>query len=342
MKHIGKLACLLVSFLLVVACSDGAFAPEETRELESVEEMEIAAQRTLDLYLDAAATGDLESLESFLQSYGGEEDLGAILKDQLTVAPAPRWTGGYEAPPAFDDDVYEDGDILLFSGTGTINGILFNLILINAYGHAGIVDREVVDTTTEYSTGTPCILSACLPEGVRYQTYDELYLANETWALVRVGEGDLAQDWGQQFSGQFKVDTTAYSFLHLNFTPVTKDDPYWWYCSKVPYRVWQDMVVDETGDPVVGGVNVEAADFYQLSEPDGIWTAQRESILYKIYAYWYSKLPRWLRRFARTPDSVLKTALAELVSADELRMSGEADLVEVWGDLSPEIFLDNL
>jgi hypothetical protein len=177
-----------------------------------------------------------------------------------------------------------------------------------------------------------------MPEGVRYQTYDELYLANETWALLRVGDGVLPDGWAADFVDDYNVETTQYSFLHLDFRPVSKDDEYWWYCSKVPYRVWRDFGETAGGNPV----NVEAEDLYGLTDPEGLWTIQRDSVLYKIYSCWYYRLPRWLRRFARTPDEVLITALDELVTPDELRMAETVDLLTVWGDLTPEFILNNL
>ncbi len=341
----GFLAGLLIA---LASCSNDVYIAEDTPEaaesIESVEDMEAAAQKTLDLYMSSAATGDRSKLDAFVKANALEGELGGEIDSALQPAPVPRWIPGAPDPPYFDAELapgvplYRDGDVLTFSGSGTINGALFDLILINAYGHAGMVDRDMVDTGTGYTTGTPCVVSSCMPEGVRYQTYEELYMANETWALLRVADGGLSEGWGAEFTTRYNVDTTEYSFLHLSFRPVTKEDEYWWYCSKVPYRVWRDAGESSTGDPVL----LEAENFYELADPEGLWIIERDSILYKIYSCWYYRLPRWLRRYARTPDEVLQQALDELVTPDELRMAETLVPLAVWGDLTPEILLNNL
>jgi len=320
---------------LVLASCLGPTGPDHT--LQSVAEMEEGAQETIDLLMEASASGDRTELDSFLRENDPSGELTAIADEALAASPSARWIDPYPPPPPFDESIYGDGDVLVFSGTGTITSLLFDLILINAYGHAGIVDRTMVDTATAYTSGTPCIVSSTLPEGVRYQTYEELVTGNETWTLLSVSDNapgvSLAPGWGEAFTTAYPTDETAYSFLHLDFRPVSREDSFWWYCSKVPYRVWRDLAMLP---PEVDRIELEATWLYELGDSEGIWTIQRQSILYRIYAYWYNCLPWWMRRHARTPDQVLVEALDELVTPDELRAVFGSTPKATWGDPTPE------
>lgn len=111
---------------------------------------------------------------------------------------------------------------------------------------------------------------------------------------------------------------------------MTREEPFWWYSSKVPYRVWRDLSIY----PVP--IELELDDLYDLKNPYVVWTIQRASILYRIYEYWYNLLPWWLKRNARTPDEVLIEALDELITPDELRAVFGPYPKMTWGDSAPE------
>jgi hypothetical protein len=208
-----KLIVVAAIAALVLGSCFAPVAPNQV-ELETVEEMEEGAQETVDQLLEASATGDRSELDAFLAENDPTGELTQIANEALAVDPPPRWVTPYDPPLPFNAEdngvpVYGDGDVLVFSGSGSITALLFDLVLINAYGHAGIVDRTMVETATEYTSGTPCILSSTLPEGVRYQTYEELFVGNETWTLLSVPDATLTEDWGATFTQQYPTDQTA-------------------------------------------------------------------------------------------------------------------------------------
>ena len=92
---------------------------------------------------------------------------------------------------------------------------------------------------------------------------------------------------------------SLYSFLHLNLEPVTRDDELLWYCSKVPWRFYNDYFSE----------NIENAGFYYGS--DAKWTAMRDTTLYKMYyAFLLKILPRrWSRWAGILADRKLKRVL---------------------------------
>ena len=323
--------------LLVLASCTGPLAPPDD-PVTSVAEMEEGAEETLRLLMEASMTGDRSELDAFLAANDPTGELTAIADEVLAPPAVPRSLEGFDPPP-FNDPIYGDGDVLVFKGSESLTAQLVDLIFINAYGHAGIVDRAMVESATELTPNTPVVLSSTVPGGVQYQTWEELYLTNDTWTLLSVPAvvpgATLEPGWGETFSAVYNEETTMYSFLHLNFTPVSREESFWWYCSKVPYRIWRDL----SAFPYTGLIELEYADLYELDDPDGAWTFQRSSILYQVYTCWYTMLPRYLRRYARTPDQVLKEALAELVTPDELRAAFGLHPKALWGDYAPEELL---
>lgn len=292
--------------------------------------MEADLATTVELYVEAATSGDSAELDAFLAESDDSGEISAILAAGLADGASRRWGSAIsEAPPPFADDQYADGDILLFSGTERWQSQALNLILINAYGHAGIVQKSMTETATEFTAENPSVVSATLPEGVRYQTYEELFEDNDAWAQMRVTEAgaELAAGWGGAFTDAYPEEDTYYAFLKLDLSPISREDPVWWYCSKVPYRVWRDY--RPTGNE---SIEIEDTSLYTGT----VYAAQRQSILYKLYTAYYRKLPWWLRWRARTPDEVLTAALTELITPDELRTADTVALVETWGATRPE------
>jgi len=123
---------------------------------------------------------------------------------------------------------------------------------------------------------------------------------------------------------------SLYSFLHLNLEPVTRDDELLWYCSKVPWRFYNDYFSE----------NIENAGFY--FGPDAKWTAMRDTTLYKMYyALLLKILPRrWSRCAGILADRKLKRVLTELITPVELwfwTQDGEryGNMIDFWASWTP-------
>ncbi|MBN1834913.1 MAG: hypothetical protein JW820_03620, partial [Spirochaetales bacterium] len=175
-----------------------------------------------------------------------------------------------------------------------------------------------------------CVLSADL-EGLNFQTYLE-WQAADSIAVMRAESALIAPSADLQYVlPEAPFPYTCYAFLLGGFQPVSRDDLYFWYCSKVPWWVYAHGL----------SINIENEDFYEFGDPHGKWTAFEDSLLFKVYKLYLRLTLSW-RDWWKIPyltEKKLKEVLGELITPDELRWpvaDGPLSCVHTYGDDSPD------
>ncbi len=287
----------LLSCRMGMVGSDGSDDP-------AVSAADSGTAQVIDLVIAAKTGGDYTELEDFLAAEDPDGQLREVLSRHgvfQTARAAPRALG--DPLPLFDAGTYGNGDVLLSKSSGTLTSDIMGQVLNRGWGHGGILYQNLA---TGPDAG--CVLSANL-EGLTFETYQEWAAADAVRVMhpPTAPGGDLR---GVLTAHPFPL--TMYAFIHLDFTPVARGDDYLWYCSKVPWRVYNAL-----------GPDIEDAGFYELASAGGRWTALRDSLLYDVYRlYLHLSLPWW--RWWRIPalaDARLRLVLGELITPDELRYS---------------------
>ncbi|GEM_PF-6013516 len=300
------LSCLAVFalFFFVMSCSQQA-GPSQGELNNAEAKASEATQKVVDLL----AENDNEALADYLATEDPSGEVAALVDSyKLEQAMAAKDTTGV----TFDPADYENGDVLVFQGSGeSWQGNLMSLILVGTFGHAGVLDKDLADDIE----GNASVLSATIDydeetgtwiNGLCLQDPYELaagsvaigrFAAVSTDASIMAAYLLASEEW-------MASNPSLYAFLHLNLDPVSRDDDLLWYCSKVPWRFYNDNF----------GVNVEDAEFYF---EDGKWQAFQDTAFYKIY---YALLRRFLpaRWATYLANRKLKKVLRELITPDEL------------------------
>lgn len=293
-------------------------------------EVDAAAKTSemINLIVESQATGDFGELEAMLAEDDPDGELRQILAEQGVFSVAtPKALAEPLDLPLFTDNVYENGDVLVSRGSGNQTATMMSLILLQGYSHAGILNKDLAD-----EPDWACILSADVDyltgtgdASVNYETYGDWITKNDVITVLfhtgdHSGVGDAIRDIEVLSPG------TIYAFMGYPgavvgaFEPIPKGNDKYWYCSKVPWRVYELL-------------NEDIEDFWFYGQPvvpggPQRWELFKNSVIYKIYMF-YLKLqhPWWwpMRWIIAEADKDLwyddESILKVLVSPDELRAS---------------------
>ena len=269
--------------------------------------------------LEFIASGDEEGLNNFLAENDPDGTISAILKEnnqnsRFQLLP-PQELPAVEVPYEVFN-VLEDGDVVLFQGDGTTwSNQLMSAIMPSFYSHAAVW-RDDLNLDSEITGG---FISATIDDddfGLAYQTVEELW---STSGIITVLDYSLPKGmmenirFQQAYMGLDAIKASGrqgYSFLYLmvSLTPVDRYDNYWWYCSKVDWRIYD----------YVYGISIENNNYYLRGTPQ--YEAMKQSALLKIYYEFLSRrLPGWLAE--RVLTMKMEVILDELITVDELRTS---------------------
>jgi hypothetical protein len=337
LKHfsIGLVLCVLV----FGSCTTRTDLSNDDEINLAIVQAEDKTQKVIDLIIESHLTGDNSGIHQFLAQEDLDGEVENIIKDHETTTAfgVSNPLNLFDWP---DTSQFEDGDVLLFRGSGqTWQNQLIRIICTGFYHHAGVFDSGIADLLRDEDA---CIISATLDFGVNglhFQTWEELTLTSSAIARLQYkrDSDDLLQSVAN-YRDYTINERTVYSFIHRNLNPVDRFDPAKWYSSKVPWRVYWDV-----------GMDIENNAFYELWTDDGKWNydgrwiEMRASIFYRIY-YWILKfyLPYYLKPYAGYySDLKLRRVLDELISSDELRASDYISSVQHWGEEEPDIFNRN-
>ena len=342
--RILRFVLVMLSAIVLVTCSVlDTKSEEELAEIRT--EAKSKTGRGIDLAVSAALYGDRTGLDEFIAAEDVDGELGGIFDEYFAMLE----TDGSKDVPAeligmippelmgellvwYNGEVVNKpllGDVLLFASSGSSwQNILMSAVLIRPYfSHAGIVDPNKFP-------GDECVLSATIDitdaeivNGVTIQSLNDLKA--DSVLIIRLPYEIISEAWKRpdsatyvSFYADYNDATTDYAFVtpDMRLDPITKEDGDYFYCSKVPWFVYdmnpgmdieQDVLVDyyETRDG--------ETDTYDFA-PGARWMDQRESLLYKLYKFflWVDGTPWW--RIQREADKHVMDVLRELVSPDEL------------------------
>lgn len=303
---------LLGLSLLFVSCSQFV-APSQTEIDNAVAKADQQSQEVVNLLGDKNDKG----LSDYLKTQDPEGEVAGLI-DSYNAAMTTAASKDYPAQdiPSFNDtNAYNNGDVLVFKGDGSSwQGSLLSLVLKGNFGHSGVLDQQLAVALDNNA----CVLSATIEQDENGNWISGLILQDQSELLatsVNLGRFSVFSSDDQEASQipaalssmEYRIANAPsfYAFLHLNLEPVSRSDELLWYCSKVPWRFYNDSF----------GENIEDAGFY--FDSDKKWTAMRDTLLYKVYYAFLDKyLPsRWARLLA---DRKLKRILGELITPDEL------------------------
>ena len=327
MKKVLVWLCLVGLVLALTVCQQPTSPANE-----AASEVDAGARTSemINLIVESRATGDFTELEAMLAEDDSEGELRQILADQGVFSAATPKQVNLLPLPSFTPEDYANGDVLVSRGSGGLTSTLMALILSQGYGHAGILNLDL-------AASGACILSADVDyltgereAAVNYETYSDWRTSNDIITVLGYEGPGSPEGIGQAIADLYgSAPGTIYAFLGYPgasvgaFEPIEKGDEKYWYCSKVPWRVYNAL-------PPAGTIDIEASGFYGQLAYDGgpqRWELFKNSVMYKIYLF-YLKLqhPWWpLRWIVARADNGLWYAgdsiLKELVSPDELRAS---------------------
>jgi len=334
MKKVLYLLFVLLGVSLFFFSCSLSVAPSQTDIDNAVAKADTQSQKVVDLLAD----NDEKGLNDYLAAVDPEGAVASLIDAHKVTrsAVAPEvGTSVAEIPDFSDPDSYNNGDVLVFQGDGSSwQAQLMSLVLVGTFGHAGVLDQGLAIA----NTNNACVLSATTAQdengnwinGLCMQDQSELMATCLT--LGRFSVSDVSPEAIptalSSTENWMASAPSLYSFLHLNLEPVSRDDNLLWYCSKVPWRFYNDNF----------DKNIEEAGFYFGN--DDKWKAMRSTTLYQIYyAFLLKILPsRWSSWAGILADEKLKRVLNELITPDELwYRSGNVDkvtygypLTDVW------------
>jgi hypothetical protein len=306
---------LLAAAFVLWSCSLTNEVPLDDPEVQkAVQEAEQKTMEVIDLLVEAKATGESKGVDQFLEQEDPDGEIAALLEDYgggVTI-PMPRGLGMIQGswPPLLEDFV--DGDVVLFIGNGTSwQNMIMTLVYVCDYHHAGVFDAELADLMMDDT----CFISATIDEGVNglcFQRLEDLVATSAVMTRLIYSEIPPALALGVDYYRSYTQSVpTLYAFLHLNLDPVSRWNPFLWYCSKVPWRVYWES----------GEMNIENNDLYELNDKNGKWTENRDTLFYQLYFKMLKcMLPSWAEKWAGyLADKKLRRILNELITPDELR-----------------------
>jgi hypothetical protein len=345
MKRLCLLAMVLV--LAVMGCQQ----PFEQRGTEAAPEaVSQAEQKTaevLNLVVEGKGTGDFARLEAYLAQEDPDGEVRALLADGGVFREPPVSKAVLDLP-GFWEAGYQNGDVLVCKSSGGIAGNLMELILVKGYTHGGILNTDMFDLVPpnlpdSEKAMVPCVLSADVDYLQNYFELGNRALTYETYAgwagandVVTVLHSQTPLPTGANnpigalLAGVYAKNGlmgTVYAFMGYPGTPygafqaIPRGDDLYWYCSKVPWRVYDAKAV-----------NLEDASFYQFLNPKGRWTVFQESLLYKLYRLilWKCAGIPWFATKYYANQAII-AALGELITPDELRAYDHWFGVQTYG-----------
>ena len=212
-------------------------------------------------------------------------------------------------PPLADLPINYDGAVYLSGSTSKIQGVIHNYLTPTVtsgnYYHGAELDLDKFDPT---NLEAPCFQTTKL-KGAAYETPMEL-MSNIN-VSVFIPKKDLNRgslNTAQQNMHYYcKADNTKMQFGFFKnyaniFSIVTKEDNYYWYCTKVVWRVYNELGIDlDSNTPLIDW------------KSSGLY-----SIVYTYYRfkYWYSK-----RKAMRKANDYIENTKKALVLAEEIYFS---------------------
>ncbi|MBN2533307.1 MAG: hypothetical protein JXB88_10465 [Spirochaetales bacterium] len=249
----------IISLLLIffiTSCSDVTDVGQSVDEDAINAELNKELSRVMECYQNALLTGDPDSvndlaqvLEDFDQKYGSDlaDEFGTFMAQKQARLTEPI----NDFPPLTDLPVKKDGDVYLSGGANSLAGYLVDWVAPNVtagnYNHGAVLDLDKFDPT---DLETPCYQTA-VQKGAGYETVQEWMTKQNVVVMSPVSALNSTKLNAAQTAMDYYCDPNntnmQYGFFknYVNFfSLVEKQDNYYWYCTKVIWRVYNDMGID--------------------------------------------------------------------------------------------------
>ncbi|HOF01436.1 MAG TPA: hypothetical protein PK385_04915 [Spirochaetota bacterium] len=255
-----KVLLFIALTLALISCRTNVFDENETAEEET---LNAEVSKMFELYSRAFQEGDEkveEEFENLLQEYDGKynSDLyeNFIMEKNAAI---DRLSGEGSYSPISSLPFNKDGAVYL---SGGYDGILSAIITYvspkstrGKYYHAATLDLDKFDPT---NLDSPCLHSAVV-KGAGFETPNQWMRKPNVAVLysrsyIDKNKLDLSQK-KMDYYCDARNTNMRYGFFNnfANiFSATTKEDNYWWYCTKVVWRIYNELGINlDTNSSVI-------------------------------------------------------------------------------------------
>lgn len=303
MRKTSLTMAALVSVLLA-ACSmqptDTAAPPADVPAYEAQVDRDFQA-----VIASIGTPGAADAFAAFDAKYG--TSLSVDFADRIAQA---RFGGGGSSYPKLTDMPFNvDGAVYLSGGSddlaGSVIGWAAPKSLPGGYFHGAILDLDKRDPN---NADAPCLETAVV-KGAGYETVNDWQskinacVLRQTFSVdkARLDSSQAALDYYCRASNTNEAYGFFKNYVDI-FNVVTKEDTYWWYCTKVVWAVYKQYGIDvDSNSPQV--------DFTQ----SGLYSLVK-AYYYAIYFYSPSKAKAAIA-------SYIADARGKIVMAEEIMLS---------------------
>jgi hypothetical protein len=302
MKKILLVLAALVS-LILAGCSPGVApggqAPADIPAYEATVDADFQAVLAA-LGTDKAGP----AFAAFDAEYG--TSLSADFAEELS---RPRLGGGTSYPKLTDMPFAVDGAVYLSGGSdglaSTVIGWVAPKSLQGGYFHGAILDIDKYDPNNEDAPS----LETAVTKGAGYETANEWRTKINACVMNRTFAADAAKLNASQAALDYYCQPSntnqAYGFFKNYvdiFNVVTKEDTYWWYCTKVVWAVYKQYGIDI--DSNSAQVDFTKSGLYGL-----------------VQAYYYAKYFYSPSKARAAINAYIADARVKIVMAEEIMLS---------------------
>lgn len=305
-----------ILILLLAGCSDVHKPVHVIDEQAVTATLNAEVARVMECYEEALLSNDpaavdklVRILKDFDTRYNSHitSEFQAFLQKKQEISsliePIVDW------PPLYDLPISNDGDVYLAGGVNSLAGYMVNWVAPNVteanYNHGAILDMDKFDPT---NLDGVCFQTA-IEKGAGYETPMEWMKKQNVGVMNPVSLLDSSALNSAQTTMDYYCDpdntNMAYGFFKNTyniFSFVTKSDNYYWYCTKVVWRVYNDL-----------GINIDS------NTPLIDWTS---SGLYGIVKAYYDIIYFWDKEKAKKAvKAYIRKARKTFVLSEEIYFS---------------------
>lgn len=238
--------------LALVSCQTNFLDENETVEEET---LNTEVSKLFELYARAFQDGDEkveEEFENLLQEYDKKYNSG-LYENFMTEknAAIDRLASDGSYSPISSLPFSKDGAVYLSGGYEGVLSVIITYVSPKStrgkYYHAATLDLDRFDPT---NLDSPCLHSAII-KGAGFETPNQWMRKPNVAVLyprsyIDKNKLDLSQKKMDYYCDAGNINMRYGFFKNFAniFSATTKEDNYWWYCTKVVWRVYKDLGID--------------------------------------------------------------------------------------------------
>jgi len=238
--------------LALVSCQTNFLDENETVEEET---LNTEVSKLFELYARAFQDGDEkveEEFENLLQEYDKKYNSG-LYENFMTEknAAIDRLASDGSYSPIRSLPFSKDGAVYLSGGYEGVLSVIITYVSPKStrgkYYHAATLDLDRFDPT---NLDSPCLHSAII-KGAGFETPNQWMRKPNVAVLyprsyIDKNKLDLSQKKMDYYCDAGNINMRYGFFKNFAniFSATTKEDNYWWYCTKVVWRVYKDLGID--------------------------------------------------------------------------------------------------